>query len=83
MQVGQIYMNGGEYDRASGIFQRAAELDPTSAEAFVSLGLADEREYQYSDAEESYARAAELAPERFRTVYLDFRERMHHQNHGS
>jgi tetratricopeptide (TPR) repeat protein len=80
MQVGQIYMNGREYDRASGIFQRAAELDPTSGEVFFSLGLSEEREYQYSAAEKSYARASELAPERFRTVYLQFRERMQHQS---
>ena len=58
------------------MLQNATEINPTSADAFYLLGVAEEREYQYSAADRAYARAAILAPHQFRPVYSAFRQRM-------
>jgi tetratricopeptide (TPR) repeat protein len=76
MQVGQFYLQNGQLDRAAAMLQNAAEIRPSSAEAFYLLGLAQERNYQYSDADRAYAHAALLAPQQFRSVYIAFRHRM-------
>jgi Tfp pilus assembly protein PilF len=76
MQMAQFYLQSGKDERATSMLQNATELNPASADAFYLLGVAQEREYQYSAADKAYARAALLAPQRFRRVYSAFRQRM-------
>jgi O-antigen ligase len=76
MQVAQFYLQTDKAERAASMLQNATEINPASADAFYLLGVAQEREYQYSSADKAYARAALLAPQRFRPVYSAFRQRM-------
>lgn len=76
MLVGQYYLQNGQFDRAASMLQNAVEIKPSSAEAFYLLGVAQERGYQYSDADKAYAQAAILAPRQFRPAYAAFRRRM-------
>ena len=76
MQVAQFYLQSDKAERAASMLQNATEINPASADAFYWLGVAEEREYQYSAADKAYARAAILAPDQFRPVYSAFRQRM-------
>jgi O-antigen ligase/tetratricopeptide (TPR) repeat protein len=76
MQVAQFYLQSNNAERAASMLQNAIEINPASADAFYLLGVAEERDYQYSDADKAYARAAILAPRQFRPVYSEFRQRM-------
>ena len=76
MQVAQFYLQSNNAERATSMLQNAIEINPASADAFYLLGVAEERDYQYSDADKAYARAAILAPRQFRPVYSEFRQRM-------
>ncbi len=76
MQVGQFYLRSGHFDQAVSMLQNAVEISPSSAEAFYLLGVAQERSYQYSEADKTYARAAAIAPQQFQPVYAAFRRRM-------
>ena len=76
VQVAQFYLESSNPERAVSMLQNATEINPTSADAFYLLGVAEEREYQYSAADRAYARAAILAPHQFRPVYSAFRQRM-------
>jgi tetratricopeptide (TPR) repeat protein len=76
MRLAQFYLQNDEFGRAASMLQNATEINPASADAFYLLGIAEERDYQYSDADKAYARAAKLAPQQFRPRYSAFRERM-------
>jgi len=76
MRVGQFYLGAGQLGKAESTLQNATEINPQSAEAFYLLGVAEERDYQYPDAEKAYARAASLAPHNYRDAYADFRRRL-------
>jgi tetratricopeptide (TPR) repeat protein len=76
MQIGQFYLQNQKLDQAISMLQNATEINPTSADAYYLLGLAEEKDYQYSDAGKAYARAAILAPQQFRAIYSAFRRRM-------
>jgi O-antigen ligase/tetratricopeptide (TPR) repeat protein len=76
MQVGQSFLQRGHFDRATSMLRNAVEIKPSSAEAYYSLAIAQERSYQYSEAEKAYARAALLAPQQYRPEYVAFRRRM-------
>ena len=76
MLVAQSFLQRGHFDRATSMLRNAVELEPSSAEAYHSLAVAQERSYQYSDAEKAYARAAILAPQQYRSEYVAFRHRM-------
>jgi len=82
MLVGQFYLQRGHLDRAASMLQNATEIRPSSAEAFYLLGVAQERSYQYSDADKAYARAAILAPQQYRSGVLpelrDAKPRFHY-----
>jgi O-antigen ligase/tetratricopeptide (TPR) repeat protein len=76
MRVAQFYLQSDKAERAASMLQNATEINPVSADAFYLLGVAEERDYQYSAADKAYARAAILAPQQFRPVYSAFRQRM-------
>lgn len=76
MRAGRLYLGLHEYDRAVSMLRKAIGIKPDSAQAFAMLGAAEEANYQYAQADSAYARAAALAPQRYREVYLQFRKRM-------
>jgi tetratricopeptide (TPR) repeat protein len=76
VRVGNFYLQNGNFDRAVSMFRRATEIDPAAADAFYLLGVAEERDYQYSAADKAYAQAAVLAPQEYRQSYAEFRRRM-------
>ncbi|MBF6569637.1 MAG: O-antigen ligase family protein [Candidatus Binataceae bacterium] len=76
MQIAQLYLQNNKIERAAAMLRNATEVNPASADAYYLLGVAEEKDYQYSDADEAYARAAILAPRQFRPVYSAFRRRM-------
>jgi Tfp pilus assembly protein PilF len=76
MQVAQFYLRSDNAERAASMLRNAIEINPASADAFYLLGVAEEREYQYSAADKAYARAAILSPQQFRPIYSAFRQRM-------
>jgi tetratricopeptide (TPR) repeat protein len=60
--VGQMYLQQQNFVRAAIWFQKAAAINPRSADAFYQLGRAEEGSYRYFEAEQAYARALTLAP---------------------
>jgi predicted Zn-dependent protease len=76
MQVAQFYLQNNKSDRAVSVLRNATEINPGSADAYYLLGVAEEKDYQYFDADKAYARAAILAPQQFRPIYFAFRRRM-------
>jgi Flp pilus assembly protein TadD len=76
MQVAQFYLQNNKIERAVSVLRNATEINPASADAYYLLGVAEEKDYQYSDADKAYARAAILAPQQFRPIYSAFRRRM-------
>ena len=57
---------------------RSVALNPDSSVAHFYLGMAQERNYQYAQADESYAQAASLDPKNndLRSRYLEFHRRV-------
>ncbi len=75
LKVGQFYLGNQKFDRAISMLQNATEINPASADGFYALALAQERDYQYSEADQNYARAASLSPLRFRSALVAFHHR--------
>jgi len=75
--MGELNLATKKFDQAATWLERATSLDPSSAEAFYDLGLADEGAYEYFAANQAYQRAMALAPtdDRFKTRYAAFREK--------
>ena len=61
--LGGLYLATGRNARAVLLYDRATELKPDSAEAYIGLATAADRNYDYSKAEAAYNRAASLAPD--------------------
>jgi O-antigen ligase/tetratricopeptide (TPR) repeat protein len=76
MQIGQFYLQSQKLDRAVSMLQNATEINPASADGFYSLAVAQERDYQYSEADKNYARAASLAPLQFHSAFVAFHHRV-------
>jgi len=74
LRLGGFYVSQTKYARAALTYRRATEIDPQSAEAFFYLGVAEERDYAFTDAERDFARAVRLAPENvsYRSRYAEF-----------
>lgn len=60
--LGNFYSDNKRYDRAVEAYQRAVELDPESAAAYLDLGRAEEAVFDYAGANRDYAHALRLAP---------------------
>lgn len=76
MRVAEFDLELNHAERAASMLRNAVEINPASAHAFYLLGVAEEREYQYSRADRAYARAAALAPRQFGSAYSNFRRRV-------
>ncbi len=63
LNVGNFYFKKGNFKGAAIRFREATRWDPTSAEAFLRLGEAEERAKDPSAARQAYAKFIELAPE--------------------
>jgi len=63
IQLGRLYNGEGRYARATLLMETATRLRPDSAQAYMELATAAEKNYDYSAAEKAYDRAAELAPQ--------------------
>jgi tetratricopeptide (TPR) repeat protein len=65
--VGNYYLPdalGGGASLAIADFRKAADLDPTSAEAYLWLGLALRKEHHNAEARQAFEKAARLDPAR-------------------
>ena len=58
--LGGLYLNDHEFDRAALYIAKATDVHPKSADAFFRLGIAQEGAYHYADAETAYKRALAL-----------------------
>ncbi len=63
MELGLLYLRDGRNGRAILMFDKATELRPNSAEAYMELATAAEKNYDFFKAEKAYDRAASLAPQ--------------------
>jgi tetratricopeptide (TPR) repeat protein len=63
MQVGNHYSKKGSYRAAALRYREATKWDPTSAEAWLKLGEAEEKRNEMAAAREAYAKYIELAPD--------------------
>jgi protein O-mannosyl-transferase len=62
---GQVFMNGGQLDKAIEDYSMAASLNPSYEEAFYNRGLAFEKSGQPGRAGEDYERAISLNPSNY------------------
>jgi tetratricopeptide (TPR) repeat protein len=62
LRLGRVYFAEDRFGRAIASLQRATEVNPHSAEAFIWLGRANEGNYDYYGAERAFRRAMMLAP---------------------
>jgi O-antigen ligase/tetratricopeptide (TPR) repeat protein len=76
LQIGKFYLQNQKLDQAVAMLQNATEINPASGDAFYSLAVAQDRDYQYSEADKNYARAASLAPLQFGSAYVSFHHRV-------
>ena len=60
--LAEQYIESAQYEVALDRLQRALKLDPKSADAYTVLGLLNERINRPDQAQASYAKAAQLAP---------------------
>jgi tetratricopeptide (TPR) repeat protein len=63
ISVGEFYMKKGSLAAAIARFTEATKWNPTSAEAFLKLGEADEKFKDRKAAKEAYTKYLELAPD--------------------
>lgn len=81
-QRGLEYLDQGEYERAIEEFNRAAQLDPNSADIYANRGLAHHWLDAPGEANADYSRAIELDPDYYLTYYnrgVSFDDRGDHE----
>jgi O-antigen ligase/tetratricopeptide (TPR) repeat protein len=78
MRLGMFYLSEAKYGRAALAMRRATNSDPQSAYAYFYLGLAEEGDYRFSDAEKDFSRALKLAPDNvgYRDHYAEFERKI-------
>jgi tetratricopeptide (TPR) repeat protein len=62
MAMGELCLSSGRNARAMLLFGKATELRPDSAVAYMELGTAADKNYDYFNAEKAYDRAASIDP---------------------
>jgi tetratricopeptide (TPR) repeat protein len=63
LKTGEFYFKKGNYKAAARRFREATRWDPTSAQAFLRLGEAEEKLHDLKAAQEAYAKYLELNPD--------------------
>jgi tetratricopeptide (TPR) repeat protein len=63
LQLGGVYLQGGDFRRARLTFSRATQVDSAKAEGFAGLGLAMVKLGESTDAHDAYAKAIEVDPQ--------------------
>lgn len=63
ISVGEFYLKKGSTAAAVARFTEATKWNPTSAEAFLKLGQADEKLGDHKAAKQAYQKYLELAPD--------------------
>jgi O-antigen ligase/Flp pilus assembly protein TadD len=77
-RLGLFYLNAKNYGRAALNLRRATEANPRAADAYFNLGLAEEDDYRFSEAERDFSSALRLAPDNaaYRTHYMEFERKV-------
>jgi O-antigen ligase/Tfp pilus assembly protein PilF len=77
-RLGAFYLDERKYDYAALNLHQAAELNPQSADAYFYLGLAEESNYLFWEADRDFSRALQLAPANasYRSHYSEFRRKL-------
>jgi O-antigen ligase/tetratricopeptide (TPR) repeat protein len=77
-RLGMFYFGERKYDRAALTLRHAVEANPQSADAYFYLGVSEESDYRFSDADRDLSRAVQLAPANagYRTHYTDFERKV-------
>jgi len=77
IRLGGLSDQNHDFNQAVITLTKATLLRPDSALAYYSMAVADERAYNYADADKAYARAAHLAPdnETYKTRFDDFHKK--------
>ncbi|OGL43713.1 MAG: hypothetical protein A2161_13400 [Candidatus Schekmanbacteria bacterium RBG_13_48_7] len=60
--IGAVYQKKLEYEKAIAAFKQAIQLNPLNQEAFINLGDTLTATAQYSEAEQYYKKASDIAP---------------------
>ncbi|MGA6972687.1 MAG: O-antigen ligase family protein [Candidatus Binatus sp.] len=78
IKLGNLYLAGGDSDSAVREMEKAVDMRPNSAVAYYSLAHAEEKAYEYADADNDYRRAIQLAPHEasYNASYQSFKKRM-------
>jgi len=77
-RLGTFYLDEKKYGRAALTMRRAIETNPRSADAYFYLGLAEESDYRFSEAENDLRLAVRLAPTNagYRSHYDNFEHKV-------
>jgi len=77
-RLGMFYFGERKYGHAALNLRRATETNPQAADAYFYLGVAEESDYLFSDADRDLARAVQLAPANaaYRAHYIDFERKV-------
>jgi tetratricopeptide (TPR) repeat protein len=61
--LAMLYFTDHDFEHAAEFFGKAAAVQPNSAYALFSLGVAEESRYHFYEAEQAYVRAVRLEPD--------------------
>jgi O-antigen ligase/tetratricopeptide (TPR) repeat protein len=77
-RLGLVYLQEKNFDRAALWLHKATTLRSDDASAFYYLGVAEEKRYQFFEAQRAYARAVELDPDNmnFHSRYAAFQRKV-------
>ncbi|MGI9232372.1 MAG: tetratricopeptide repeat protein, partial [Woeseiaceae bacterium] len=65
--LGDLHRHRGEHDDSELAYNRALEIDPSSAESLTGLGIIYARQNRFDEAEASFRKAVDIHPGNFRT----------------
>ena len=63
IDIGNVYMKKGKYQGALSRYEDATRYNPSSAEAFLKLGLVQEKLHHDAEAKAAFEKTMKLAPD--------------------